>query len=247
MLCFLSKYFCQYSDHSIAVRCHYLLYKNSELVIMRKLLWLSLFSVIAISSACRKKPKKSNNVSTVTKSTRPSYHEPLNTTERPILPMKNSTNSNTSIITKTQLQLAIGKEPGHFIIFTITPAEHMAKIEWTPSEGAKSYTISRGISPGDYSTIVSTDAKSPYSDEGLDNATTYYYMISAVNDSGKTNSDVSVPVTTPGCFGKMGAGAWHLYPSTDSSFALKVTKLQCEAFNMACDQNSTQALCTHWY
>lgn len=225
---------------------------------MRKLTWITLIAMLALSSACKKRRSTTNSASSlVTSGTKITYAEPLNPTgERPILPMKDHTATNTSTSTKTQLQLAsssvpnpslLAKLPGSFMISSITPGEHKATIEWTPSERAKTYIISRGTSPDNYSTILSMAAISPYTDTNLDNGTTYYYMVSAMNDSGKTDSEIGLPITTPACFGRVGSSSWQIFPSPDSTLALRLTQVECKAFNMACDPKSSQTLCTSWY
>lgn len=81
--------------------------------------------------------------------------------------------------------------PGVAGPFTLSliPEDGQMYLTWTASANATSYTLVRGSSSGSYPTTLSTSATSPYTDLGLTNGTTYYYMVMAVNTSGATNAD----------------------------------------------------------
>ncbi|HEV2455692.1 MAG TPA: polysaccharide lyase family protein [Verrucomicrobiae bacterium] len=58
-------------------------------------------------------------------------------------------------------------------------------LNWSGSTGANSYTILRGTSSGAENTVVATGVNATtYIDSGLNNGTTYYYVVKAVGASG---------------------------------------------------------------
>ncbi|MDR1786907.1 MAG: fibronectin type III domain-containing protein [Treponema sp.] len=75
-------------------------------------------------------------------------------------------------------------------------------LSWDPVMGAASYNVYRAASAGgDYSRIgSSTSPNTSYTDSsGLSSGTTYYYKVSAVNDTGEgSQSDYAAALTIPG-------------------------------------------------
>jgi len=73
-------------------------------------------------------------------------------------------------------------------------------LNWSPSANATSYNVKRAVVSGSYSTIAGVSGTT-YNDTPLSNGTTYYYVVSAVNNVGEgANSDPvtatpSLPVT----------------------------------------------------
>jgi hypothetical protein len=71
-------------------------------------------------------------------------------------------------------------------------------LSWSASSGATSYNVKRSlISGGPYTTVVSPTTTS-YTDAGLINGTTYYYVVSAVNSAPLESNDATQVVATPG-------------------------------------------------
>jgi len=69
----------------------------------------------------------------------------------------------------------------------IQGGNQVAKLEWT-ANGAASYNVKRATSPGGpYATIANVKSSS-YSDNTVANGTTYYYVISAVNQAGESSN-----------------------------------------------------------
>ncbi|MHA2856974.1 hypothetical protein ACXZ7E_23435 [Paenibacillus lautus] len=69
----------------------------------------------------------------------------------------------------------------------IQGGDQVAKLEWT-ANGAESYNVKRATSPGGpYVTIVNVKGTS-YSDNAVTNGTTYYYVVSAVNQAGESSN-----------------------------------------------------------
>jgi alpha-L-rhamnosidase len=60
-------------------------------------------------------------------------------------------------------------------------------LSWKPSANAASYTLKRSTTEGsDYKTIAKDLKETTYVDKGLENAKTYYYLLSAVNTLGES-------------------------------------------------------------
>jgi hypothetical protein len=67
-------------------------------------------------------------------------------------------------------------------------------LNWSPIPGATSYNVkSATVSGGPYTTIASGTTSTSYTDTGLTNRSTYYYVVSAVNTGGESvpSSEVS--------------------------------------------------------
>jgi autotransporter-associated beta strand protein len=72
-------------------------------------------------------------------------------------------------------------------------------LTWTPSLGATSYTIKRGASASGPHTTIASGVTSPfltYADENLTAATTYHYVVAAVNALGAGVDSVSASAST---------------------------------------------------
>jgi fibronectin type 3 domain-containing protein len=67
-------------------------------------------------------------------------------------------------------------------------------LTWTPSTGATSYQVRRGTSSGIYTSSF-TAGDSTYVDSTAQNATTYYYVVVALNANGESPSSTEVSVT----------------------------------------------------
>lgn len=70
-------------------------------------------------------------------------------------------------------------------------------LTWTPSYGATSYNILRSTTSGSGYALVGTSSSPSYSDSGLVNGTTYYYVVNAVGPNGQSaNSSEASAITT---------------------------------------------------
>ncbi|HXR07214.1 MAG TPA: glycoside hydrolase family 2 TIM barrel-domain containing protein, partial [Candidatus Acidoferrum sp.] len=70
-----------------------------------------------------------------------------------------------------------------------------ATLNWGLSFGATSYNVKRAaVSGGPYLTVAS-DTAIAYADTGLNNGTTYYYVVSALNAFGESTNSAEVSVT----------------------------------------------------
>jgi fibronectin type 3 domain-containing protein len=69
-------------------------------------------------------------------------------------------------------------------------------LSWSSASGATSYNIKRSLtSGGPYTTVTSEVCANSYTDTGLTNGTTYYYVISAVNIASESNNSSQVYAT----------------------------------------------------
>ena len=70
-------------------------------------------------------------------------------------------------------------------------------LSWLASSNATSYNLKRATtSGGPYTNIASDFVGTNYSDVGLSAATTYYYVVSAVNYVGESNPGAEASATT---------------------------------------------------
>jgi len=71
-------------------------------------------------------------------------------------------------------------------------------LSWNAGGGAASYSVKRGtVSGGPYTTLGTVTSPSPtsYTDSGLMNGTTYYYVVSATNQAGTSQNSAELPAT----------------------------------------------------
>src|SRR4029077_1614731 len=85
---------------------------------------------------------------------------------------------------------------------TPTPGNNQVLLNWTaPAGTVTSYNVKRAtVSGGSYSTISTAGAVTgtAYTDTGLTNGTTYYYVVTAVNGSGESgNSNQAIATPQP--------------------------------------------------
>lgn len=78
---------------------------------------------------------------------------------------------------------------------TATPGNAQVTLGWNPSAGATSYSVKRATVPGGPYTVVGSPTSSSFTDTGLTNGTTYFYVVSAVNASGASGNSSEVSAT----------------------------------------------------
>jgi hypothetical protein len=82
-------------------------------------------------------------------------------------------------------------------IGAIAVAFDQVDVSWTASLGASSYVVKRSISSGGpYVTVGTNITGTTFRDSGLFGATTFYYVVSAVNDVGESANGSQVSATT---------------------------------------------------
>ena len=79
---------------------------------------------------------------------------------------------------------------------SVTPGGTQVLLNWSPSNGATNYNVKFSTTNGGpYITIGST-ASTGFTNTGLANDTTYYYVVSAVNSFGESSNSVQISATT---------------------------------------------------
>uniref|UniRef100_UPI003899578F glycoside hydrolase family 44 protein n=1 Tax=Paenibacillus kobensis TaxID=59841 RepID=UPI003899578F len=79
---------------------------------------------------------------------------------------------------------------------TATAGNAQAALSWSASSGATSYNVKRATtSGGPYTTVAAGVTSTSYTNTGLTNDTTYYYVVSAVNSSAESVNSAQVSVT----------------------------------------------------
>ena len=86
--------------------------------------------------------------------------------------------------------------PAEPIGVTATPGNGQVSISWTAVPGAASYNIywstATGVTPANGTRIAGVTT--PYTQAGLSNGTSYYYVVTAVNGNGESTASTQVSV-----------------------------------------------------
>jgi hypothetical protein len=82
---------------------------------------------------------------------------------------------------------------------TATAGDTQVSLTWSASTGAKSYNVKRSGTSGGPFTRIATTTSTSYTDTGLTDGTTYYYVVSAINSAGESanSAQVSAVPSTP--------------------------------------------------
>jgi fibronectin type 3 domain-containing protein len=100
---------------------------------------------------------------------------------------------------------------------TATAGNGSVALTWNASTGATSYSIYRGTTAGaEAATAIGTSTSSSFTDTGLANGTTYYYMVAASNSAG-TSAQSNEAHATPAASGGTGTLLSQGKPATASS------------------------------
>jgi fibronectin type 3 domain-containing protein len=80
---------------------------------------------------------------------------------------------------------------------TATAGNEQATVSWESVSGATSYNIYWSTNPGvtSASGTLEQNVTSPFTHTGLANGTTYYYVVTAVNDNGESEESAEVTAT----------------------------------------------------
>ncbi len=92
-----------------------------------------------------------------------------------------------------------GNPPGTPTGLAATAGNAQVALNWTGSAGATSYHVKRSTTTGGPYTQIAAPASSSYTDTGLTNGTSYYYVVSALNSYGESSnsSEVSSKPSAP--------------------------------------------------
>jgi fibronectin type 3 domain-containing protein len=78
---------------------------------------------------------------------------------------------------------------------TATAGNAQVSLTWTSVSGATSYQVKRSVTSGSGYTQVGTPTTASFTDTGLTNGTTYYYVVSAVNSAGESANSTEQSAT----------------------------------------------------
>ena len=81
-----------------------------------------------------------------------------------------------------------------------TPGNAQVTLTWTASATATSYNVKRGTTTGGPYTTISSPTTTTFTDTGLTNGTTYFYVVSALNAAGESANSAqasATPANTP--------------------------------------------------
>jgi len=121
--------------------------------------------------------------------------------KRAFFPLRNAGNSSINLTADGKIvlknlidQLLVRSAPVFLSPFGLTAKSGIASVNlsWTVTTGATSYNIKRALTTGGPYTPVSTPGSitgTTYTDSGLTNGTTYYYVVSGVNASAAESPD----------------------------------------------------------
>ena len=76
-----------------------------------------------------------------------------------------------------------------------TAGNAQVSLSWTASAGATSYSVKRSTTNGGPYTQIATATTPSYTDAGLTNGTTYYYVVAAVNSAGSSANSSQASAT----------------------------------------------------
>jgi fibronectin type 3 domain-containing protein len=78
---------------------------------------------------------------------------------------------------------------------TVTAGNGQVGLSWSTSSGATSYNVKRSTTSGGPYTTIASPTTTSYTDTGLTNGTTYFYVVSAVNTAGESANSSQVSAT----------------------------------------------------
>src|ERR1039457_29313 len=78
---------------------------------------------------------------------------------------------------------------------TATAGNGQVGLSWSAASGATSYNVKRATTSGGPYTTIGSPTTASYTDTGLTNGTTYYYVVSAVNTAGQSTNSSQVSAT----------------------------------------------------
>jgi len=110
--------------------------------------------------------------------------------------------ANSSQVSATP-QLAIPPVPTNLIA---TAGNAQVGLSWSASSGATSYNVKRSTTSGGPYTTIGSPTTTSYTDTGVTNGTTYYYVVAAVNTAGQSGNSSQVSATPTAFLINYGSG-----------------------------------------
>jgi len=83
---------------------------------------------------------------------------------------------------------------------TATAGSGHVSLSWSASRGATSYNVLRSTTSGGPYSQAGASTTTSYVDSSVTNGTTYYYVVTAVNDSGQSGDSNEASATPTGSF-----------------------------------------------
>jgi len=129
----------------------------------------------------------------------------LNTSNNTVTPAANATSNRiysltTANITNAFLQVTPGNVPTAPTGLAAAAGNAQVALSWSATSGATGYNVKRSTTNGGpYSNVAANVSGTSYTNTGLTNGTTYYYVVTAVNASGESpvSTQVSGTPTAP--------------------------------------------------
>jgi hypothetical protein len=103
----------------------------------------------------------------------------------------------TGTVTVTS-QGSTGTVPAAPTGLTAAAGDQQVALAWNASPGATSYNVKRGAANGGPYTTVASPTITTYTDTGLTNGTTYYYVVTAVDSAGESSNSNQASATPTG-------------------------------------------------
>ena len=130
--------------------------------------------------------------------------------------------TNSSQVSATP-QLAIPPAPTNLVA---TAGNGQVGLSWSASSGATSYNVQRSTTSGGAYTTIASPTTTSYTDTGVTNGTTYYYVVSAVNTAGQSANSSQVSATPTAFVINYGSGFTSSGLQLNGSTKLNGTRLR---------------------
>jgi chitin-binding protein len=125
----------------------------------------------------------------------------LNTSNNTVTPQAHATNNRvysltSANITSAFLQITPGNVPPAPTGLAATAGNAQVALSWSAASGATGYNVKRSTTNGGpYSNVATSVTGTSYTNTGLTNGTTYYYVVTAVNASGESPVSLQASAT----------------------------------------------------
>jgi cellulose 1,4-beta-cellobiosidase len=96
---------------------------------------------------------------------------------------------------QTVLEAGLGNAPPVPAGLQATAGSGQVQLTWNPSAGATSFNVKRATTSGGPYTTVGTSTTTTFTNTGLTNGTTLFFVVSAVNGSGESANSTQVSAT----------------------------------------------------
>ncbi|MEW6181641.1 MAG: LamG-like jellyroll fold domain-containing protein [Bacillota bacterium] len=109
---------------------------------------------------------------------------------------------------------------------TATAGDAQVDLSWDTVSGADTYNVKRSTtSGGPYTTIAESVTSTTYTDTGVTNGTTYYYVVSAVNAGGESGNSSEASATPQATGGNKALLVIKMADGTEKEYDLTASEL----------------------